>query len=171
MDANNYTKAINRNGVIWTEIPGLSRTGSGITTMPVNKSFSTNEKPLPELEYHFYLLNNPHNDSVTVYLHVAPTHNISGNGLFYAIAIDDEQPQIIDIHKDNITQDWEYPNWFNEAVGKYSIEINSKHRIIEKGNHVLRLYMMSSGVVFQKLIIDNGGLKASYLGPPESNYK
>ncbi|MBN1184580.1 MAG: glycosyl hydrolase 115 family protein [Bacteroidales bacterium] len=168
MEASNYDKATSKNGVTWNIIPGLSRTGSGITTIPVTEYFSPDDKELPELVYFFHLLNKPKYDSVTVHLNVAPTHNLTGNGLFYAIAIDNEKPQIIDIHKNNIIPDWEYPDWFNTAVGNYSIRITSRHKVTEEGKHVLKLFMISSGVVFQKIVIDNGMLKSSYLGPPES---
>ena len=148
----------------------MSRTESGITTFPVNKSFSPDEKELPELKYDFHLLNNPDNEKIKVFINVAPTHNFRGEGLYFAVAIDDEEPQVIDIHKDNIIRDWKYPGWFNMAVGNYSIKIESEHILKNKGNHTLKLYMISSGVIFQKIVIDNGGLEKSYLGPPESTY-
>lgn len=34
----------------------------------------------------------------------------------------------------------------------------------------LKIWMVDPGVVFQKFLIDAGGLKPTYLGPPESVY-
>ena len=39
-----------------------------------------------------------------------------------------------------------------------------------KGPHVLKVYMVDPGVVIDKIIIETGVLKDSYLGPPESIY-
>jgi hypothetical protein len=35
---------------------------------------------------------------------------------------------------------------------------------------VLKFWVLEPGVVLHKLVIDAGGLKPSYLGPPESGY-
>ncbi len=49
----------------------------------------------------------------------------------------------------------------------FNIEI-SKHNIDKEGEHVLKFWMVDPGPVLQKLVIDYGGVKPSYLGPPES---
>jgi hypothetical protein len=38
----------------------------------------------------------------------------------------------------------------------------------EVGEHVLRVYMVDAGVVLDKIVVDLGGLRRSYLGPPET---
>jgi hypothetical protein len=36
------------------------------------------------------------------------------------------------------------------------------------GLHVIKLWRVDPGVVLERIILDAGGLKPSYLGPPES---
>ena len=47
----------------------------------------------------------------------------------------------------------------------------STHTIHKKGKHTLKYWLISPGVVLQKMVVDFGGLKASYLGPEETIYK
>jgi len=44
----------------------------------------------------------------------------------------------------------------------------SKHAIARSGLHVLKFWMVDPGIVLQKLVVDAGGMRPSYLGPPES---
>ena len=64
--------------------------------------------------------------------------------------------------------DWKYPQWWNQAVSDNIITVNSEHMISKSGEHVLKFWLVDPGIVLQKIVIDNGGLKPSYLGPPES---
>ena len=42
------------------------------------------------------------------------------------------------------------------------------HDIGAHGAHVLKIYMVDPGVVLDKIVIDTGGARPSYLGPPET---
>jgi len=57
-----------------------------------------------------------------------------------------------------------------------SVKINARYAMakasIEKpGYHTLKFWMVDPGVVLQKIVVNTGGLKPSYLGPPESFHR
>jgi hypothetical protein len=98
-----------------------------------------------------------------VHAQVAPTLNfLNNNGLRYAVSFDEEPPQIVNIHAGESLPVWE--KWVASNINKTTTE----HKIAQPGHHVLKFWMVDAGVVLEKLIVDFGGVKASYLGPPES---
>jgi hypothetical protein len=104
-------------------------------------------------------------DPATVQVHtiLAPTLNfVPGRGLRFAISFDGQPPQIIDALARNSLADWEL------SVKDSVRVVTSTHSLAKPGYHVLKFWMVDPGVVLQKLIVDLGGLKPSYLGPPES---
>jgi hypothetical protein len=166
IEAAHYSKAVNTNGVSWLTIPNLGRTGSGITPSPVTAPAQTPGDQAPHLEYEFYMFAGGNTD-VTVYM--SPTLNfMQSEGLRYAISVDDEEPRIINIHEGEDVADWKYPEWWNTSVTEAIRKETSSHTISGPGTHVLKFWMVDPGIVLQKIVIDAGGLKASYLGPPES---
>jgi hypothetical protein len=123
-------------------------------------------KNAPMLEYTFSVFAA---GPLTIEAQLAPTLNYKKNeGLQYAIALDDAPPQIVNLHAGEDVPDWEYPDWWNEIVTDRVRKSRSRHTVDEPGPHTLRIWMVDPGVVFQKFIIDAGGLKDSYLGPPHS---
>ena len=44
----------------------------------------------------------------------------------------------------------------------------SQHQIDKPGKHTLKFWVVDSGLVLQKLVVNTGGQRSSYLGPPES---
>ena len=55
---------------------------------------------------------------------------------------------------------------WEEWMRNNSIMVTSRHTIPRPGKHVLRVGRVDPGVVLQKIIIDTGGVRNSYLGPP-----
>jgi len=160
IETSNWSRAVPSSQIKWKIIPDIGRTGSGISTFPVTKSASLSAMS-PHLEYDFY----PYDSgSIKANLYFSPTLNYhNDDGLKFAVSIDDEQPQVIVLNKeDNNVRTWE--GW----VANNIIIKTSTHQISRPGKHVLKYWMISPAIVLQKIVIDFGGVKPSYLGPPET---
>jgi hypothetical protein len=165
IEATHYTKAINSNGITWTVLPDHGRTGSAITPFPVTAADQKPGLASPHLEYEIYTYNN---DSVKLNAYFSPTLNFHNTttGLQYAISVDGETPQIVSLNKeDNNTGIW------NRWVANNIIIKTTSHKIQKPGKHTVKYWMVSSAVVLQKLVLDFGQLRQTYLGPPETKWK
>jgi hypothetical protein len=160
--ASHYNKAINSNNIKWKIIPDIGRDGDGITTFPVTAAEQTISANSPHLEYEIYTYDS---GNVKLNVYFSPTLNFRNDsaGLKYGISVDNEAPQIISINKDdNNTRIWE--QW---VANNIIIKITN-HSILKPGKHIIKYWMISPAVVLQKIVVDLGGLKPSYLGPPET---
>ena len=169
IEAPHFTKKSDAKEIHWTKTPNLGRTGSSMITEPVDAKPQTPGEGAPKLEYTFTVFDE---GELKVDTYLSPTLNFKNNeGLKYAIAIDDEEPQIINMNEGEDKPDWEYPSWWTRIVADHIRIKRSVHKKVEPGVHTLKIWMVDPGVVFQKFVIDAGGLKPSYLGPPESHLK
>ncbi len=160
IEAEHFSKLINKGETSWQKVPGIGRTLSAMMPVPVNSPSIALDQNSPCLEYDV-LFNT--SGEITVSTLISPTQNIYNNdGLCFAVSIDDEHPQIVNIHKKNTHQDWQ------ESVRCNIVELETKHTIEKTGKHTLKIWSIDPGIVLQKILIDCGGLKPSYLGPPES---
>lgn len=161
IEAANYSKAVNKQ-IRWKVIPGIGKDGDGITTFPVTADEKTFSNTNPYLQYEIYVY-----DTGTVKLdaYFSPTLNFENDslGLQYAVSIDNEKPQIISINKDDKNE----RTWGNWVANNIIIK-TTEYKISEPGKHVIKYWMISPAVVLQKMVLDFGGLKPSYLGPPET---
>ena len=166
IEANNFAKAIGSSEISWLVIPDMGKTGSSVTPLPVTAKAQTPGGNSPRLEYPVYFFTE---GEVTVHAYFSPTQNYtSGNGLHYAVSFNDEKPQMVNVHENDTIPDWKYPREWNEAVGNKIKISTSKHMINKAGEYVLNFWMVHPGLVLQKIVIDTGELKPSYLGPPQS---
>jgi len=161
IEAANYSKAVNKQ-IKWKVIPGIGKDGDGITTFPVMADEKKLTNGNPYLQYEIYVY-----DTGTVKLdaYFSPTLNFENDslGLQYAISIDNEKPQIVSINKDeNNEKIWE--QWVSNNI----IIKTTEHQILQPGKHTVTYWMISPAVVLQKIVLDFGGLKPSYLGPQET---
>ncbi len=148
-------------------IPNLGRTSSSVISSPVKRKSIKIDNNSPHLEYDIFAFSK---DSAIVKLYFSPTLNFSNNtnGIKYAISFDKESPQVINLTSNPNPPDLNYDNVWNKWVAEnINIQV-TKHFINKFGKHTLKLWFIDSGIVLQKIVIDFGGLKESYLGPTES---
>ncbi|WP_421811546.1 glycosyl hydrolase 115 family protein [Flagellimonas sp.] len=170
MDAVNYQSANETEDVSWQTIPNLGRTGSAITTKPVTATKQNPNDNGPYLEYDIYLMDSGTYNLTTYF---SPTLNFQKDeGLIYAVSIDGDAPQMINLHKDAIAADWTYPTWWNEAVKDNIMKQTVLSKELSAGTHTIRYWAVDPGLVLQKMVLQKEGVDVeSYLGPPESLIK
>ncbi|UII23320.1 glycosyl hydrolase 115 family protein [Fulvivirga ligni] len=157
IEPKDYTKAINTEGISWTEIPNLGRTSSAVSAMPVTKTVEKPGQNSPHLEYDIYLLDKGELN-VTAYL--SPTLPYHNKGLRLAISIDDQAPQILNMHQGENGYTW------GQSVSNNIRTVSTKLMVEKSGKHTLKYWLVDPGVVLQKLSMTRSeSSETNYLGP------
>jgi hypothetical protein len=162
--ADHYTKAINSNNIKWKILPDLGRTGNAVTTFPVTAAAQIPGVKTPQLEYEIYTFDW---NEIKISCYFSPTLNFhnTATGLQYAIAVDGGTPQLISINKEDNTGVW------NKWVADNIIIKSTTHKITRPGKHIIKYWVVDSGVVLQKIIAEFGAGEKNYLGAPETRNK
>ncbi|KAH7030226.1 hypothetical protein B0J12DRAFT_322533 [Macrophomina phaseolina] len=170
IEAAHYTRIGSSNSSsssnLYTTIPSYGRTLSAVhLTDSLSPSLST--AAAPPLEYDIYTFTqNVSHANLTLFL--SPSLNTDpSRPLRYAVAIDDAVPQetayVTDQPAGALPVDWE------TAVADAAwVSVTGNHSVSAAGAHTLRVWLLEPGVVLQKVVLDLGGVRESYLGPPES---
>jgi hypothetical protein len=115
-------------------------------------------KTAAHLEYNVYTVDS---GSTKVMVYCSPTLPFNeSTGLQYAVSFDDELPQLINLHADNSERAWAQSVSDNIRIS------TSVHNLSKAGQHTLKIWTVDPGIVLQKIVIDWGGVRKSYLGPP-----
>lgn len=174
IEAKHTSRDTEVDGVKYQSIAGLGRTLSGVVLVPIlAPSQPVGEGPV--LEYDIYTFTNAPKTNVT--LHISPSLNQMGRSrpLKYAITFDAETPKVVQPIADTTGLDGAaLPAGWEAAVADSVWGLTSgkstttTHDLSKAGKHTLKIWILEPGIVIQKIIIDFGGVKQSYLGPPES---
>jgi hypothetical protein len=160
IEAEHFSRAVGAGPIHWVRIPGLGRTLSGMTAFPVSADRQTpGGGSSPHLEYRLYLFDG---GDVSVRAVFSPTLDFHATGLRYAVSLDDEPPQVVNLTADTTLHTWE------RRVSDNAIVSDTRHHLSAPGQHVLRYWLVDPGVVLQKLVVARTAVAPSYLGPPES---
>jgi len=160
IEAEHFNRKVETEKIKWREIPDLGRTLGAMTVTPVTVKPVVPGGNSPRLEYDV-ILYEPGELEISIL--ISPTLNYYNNeGKKLAVSLDDEEPQIINVHEGfntRLMEKWQ-GNSINEAI--------STHNVETAGKHTLKLWMVDAGLVIQKIVIRRGVEKPTYLGPPES---
>lgn len=162
--------------VTYHTFKGLARTGDAVGLFPQNVEKMAAEQA-PALEYQLYLFSNSTAANVTVWIN--PSHNYLGDGnpLQYAVALypaGGDQEGITKVVSPvgpsintNLPVGW--GNAVADAVWGHGNNLTtSSFSVPQEGAYTLRIWALMPSVIFQKVVVDLGGVRPSYLGPPQS---
>jgi hypothetical protein len=162
--------------ITYHTLKNYGRTYGGVSLWPQDTQQLTAESG-PALEYDLYLFTNVTNANVTLYL--SPTQNYLSdlNPLQFAVSLFpagslQAPPQTVAFIGPSIGA--ALPQYWGYAVGDAvwgrhpSHNTTTSWNVTQEGAYKLRVWGLAPSVIVQKIIVDLGGVRDSYLGPPES---
>ncbi|KAJ6030988.1 hypothetical protein N7540_001720 [Penicillium herquei] len=163
-----HFSTINTNKMAYDIFPYLSRTGVGSVGLkrPIPQA-----DDIPSLHYPFFTFHPASEAILTLYFTI--TMNVEPrNPLMYDVYVDSFSPSthrlVPDAPNPGDAPPGDLPaGWFEECpTGVWT----RRHTIslAKSGAHLLQIRLRNSNCLLEKLVIDVGGVRESYLGPPES---
>jgi len=162
IEAENFTfRQDGTNGAGWRKLDRATASRDGMTIQPVTTA-SINPAAInsntPALTYQFYTFDS---GPATIQMGCLPTHKLTSDhvGCRYAISLNGDAPQIVDINADEYSAAW------NANVLRATAYGLSNHTITNAGLQTLKAYMIDPGVVLDKLTINinTGVFEAEHL--------
>ncbi|NUP37222.1 MAG: glycosyl hydrolase [Streptomyces sp.] len=167
MEAAHRTRAVSAGGVSWVCLADIGRTGSGMRPSPVTAPRQTPGGDSARLEFEMTLFSA---GEVTVQAYVSPRNDVfARGGLCYAVSFDDDAPQTVNITTATGADDGTMNKQWERNTSNNVNLTSTTHTIARAGRHVLTFWAVDPTVVLHKLVVDTGGVRPSYLGPPESH--
>ena len=162
--------------VAYHTFSSYGRTAAGVGLLPLNTEKLT-LATAPALEYDLYLFTAHPAANVTLFL--SPGLNYLGDGtpLEYAISLTPASAKVGEgvkyVQPVGKTVGGNMPDGWQGAVadgvwGRTGNYTTSSFAVAQEGAYKLRVWALMPGVVVQKVIVNLGGVRPSYLGPPES---
>jgi hypothetical protein len=154
----------------WQKISGLGYNGDSVSVFPTTVAVrSTPEKILAEspcLQYKIYFQNT---GDWRFTVRALPTFSVeAGKPQRYAIALDDEPPQIVSLPVSTSEND---KRW-QENVLRNAALTSGVYPVTQPGLHTLKIWMVDPGIVLDTIEAETAGAPESgYVWPPETQIK
>ncbi|KAH9893097.1 glycoside hydrolase family 115 protein [Xylariomycetidae sp. FL2044] len=166
--------------ITYKTLKNFGRTRSGVALFPDTTPPQTPESA-PSLDYDLYLFTNSSIANVT--LHLSPTQNYlsDNNPLAFAVSlfpaggaeeVTGAAPEVVNFVPPSIGSNM--PVGWNAAVADSIWGLDKSHNttttweVAQEGAYTLRVWGLAPSVIVQRIVVDLGGVRPSYLGPPES---
>lgn len=158
----------------WQQVPGLGRflldeqAGSMQAVTPPDLLVDTSLadttpgaiQQAPHLQFPLYF---QQAGEFPLQLYLSPALQITpGRGVRLAVALDDAEPQLLDLTTNFDNKIWQQSVLDNIRILQHRLQVK------RSGLHQLRVYLVDPAVVLQKITIDTGALQPGYLGPAQS---
>lgn len=161
LEAENFSRKIDKPAAAWEVIVGLGRTGKGsVAVYPVTAPRFKIEQlahDAPRLEYDVALTTT---GGITLHVYLIPTHPLVGTELKFAVALNDEAPHMVAFDVQDGSADWGQGVLNATRIATTTITVN------KTGKQVLKFYGVDAGVLLDKIVLDIDGVAPSYLGLP-----
>ena len=164
MEAEHYYRAEASEGTQWNVYPDYGRTRSAVALTPYTKPVGD-----ASLTYRFTLPEGT--KKVKVHIVVKSTLdflNVGGHECL--VSLDGGNTETINFNKTLLDKQPYMYSVFYPTVARRVIEKEVELPVSQDGTHELTLRPQHPGIVFEKLVVNYGGYKPSYLFMDESNY-
>lgn len=164
MEAAHYFEAMATPETQWTVFPDMGRNASCLALRPYTKSVGSSS-----LKYAF--LTKIKKSSLQVHLIFRTIMPFVTGGHKVSISINGSPEKIININED-LTWKNNYSKMYPAGAARViekQLDFDVSTRLDSKNELVIK--PLDPGIVFQKIIVDLGGMERSYLKLPESPYK
>ncbi|REL24635.1 hypothetical protein DYD21_17380 [Rhodohalobacter sp. SW132] len=158
MPASEYNQKKGGRAASWSSLTGLGRSGSAMLLEPMSRWYvedlSQVRQESPVLDYEIVVTEG---GSAEVIVEAVPAYPLNGSQeLRCAISIGDENPQWITF---DMEQSWTDNVLDNRLIGTGQLDLGP-------GTYRFKLWGTDPSVSVEKIMIDFGGMKPSYVGPP-----
>ena len=158
IEAEHYYSAQASAGTQWSVYPYYGRTRSAVALTPYTQPVGD-----AALTYRF---------TMPAGVKKATVHVVTKSTLDeYTVSLDGSEPQTVNMNKTLVDRQPYMYSDFYPAVARRIIEKKVEVNVTKDGDHELTISPRHPGIVFEKVVVDFGGYKPSYLWMNESPYK
>jgi hypothetical protein len=167
IEAEHYTRTSSPSNLSYMVLPKYGRTLSAVK-LNTGLAEGLDSSSAPVLEYDFVTFTpTTSSKGLNLTLILSPSLNVNPKKPLAYIAQIDDKPEVrrqyvIDQPQPNFPVNWGF------AVADNAWKNTTNHGALAAGKHTLKLWLVESNVILQKIVMDLGGVVYSHNGPPES---